>query len=54
MRPGLVVFLLPHPDDAFGMAEKVKLVDTETFVPEPAIEGFDEPVSPGLPGRDKN
>jgi hypothetical protein len=54
MWPGLVVFLLPDPDDAFGMAERVKLGDTDTFVPEPPIEGFDEPVSPGLLGWDKH
>ena len=54
MRPGRVVILLPHADDAFRLAQRVKLADTETFVPEPAVEGFDEPVSPGLPWWDKH
>lgn len=54
MRPGLIKFLLPYPDDCFGIVERWKVVDTETFVPEPAIEGFDEPVSPGLLGWDKH
>ena len=52
MRPGRVVILLPNADDAFGMAQRVKLVHTETFVPEPAVEGFDEPVPPGFPRRE--
>jgi len=54
MRPGRVVILLPNANDAFRMAQKVKLVDTETFVPEPADEGSDEPVSPGLLWLDKH
>jgi hypothetical protein len=54
MRPGRAVILLPDSDDALRMAQRVKLVDTETFVPEPAVEGFDQPVSPGLHWRDKH
>ena len=54
MRPGRVVILLPNSDDAFSVVEGVKLVDTETFVPEPAVEGFDEPIPPGLPWRNKH
>ena len=54
MRPGRVVILLPDSDDAFGVVEGVKLVDTETFVPESAVEGFDEPIPPGLPWRNEH
>jgi len=54
MRPGRIVVLLPHTDDAFGVAQRVKLVDTETFVSEPAVEGFDEPIPPGLPWRNEH
>lgn len=50
MRPCRVVILLPHTDDALRMGARVKLVDTGTFVPQPTVEGFNEPVSPGLPG----
>ena len=54
MRPGRVVILLPNPGNAFRMAQRVKLVDTETFDPEPAVEAFDGPIPPGLPWRDKH
>jgi len=53
MRPSRVVMLLPRTDDVLRLGARVKVVDTETFVPWPTVEGFDEPVSPGLPWRNK-
>jgi hypothetical protein len=54
MRLGRVVSLLSDLDDAFGVARGVKLVGTEIPLAEPAVEGFDENVSPWLPRRNKH
>jgi hypothetical protein len=54
MRPVGVVTLLSDLDDAFGVAQGVKLVDAEILLSKPAVEGCDENVSPRLPRRNKH
>ena len=53
MLPSLAVFILPDPDDNFGIAERVKMVGADTSVSESAMERFDETASLGLLGRDR-
>jgi len=50
MRLGRVVVLLPNTGDAFGVVERVKLVDTGALVRVPAVEKFDDRFRQVFPG----